>query len=118
MNINVLVLEGRLTRDPKNMTKDGTDKTMAAMSIAVPEREKEGAEWVEKPIFVDFVVFGGVADACLKRLKKGSKVGIAGRLGIRNWESGGKAGTSISCKNPTVSFLDPITKTDSEEAPF
>ena len=72
--MNVVVLMGRLTRDPEiRSTVDGM--TVARYSLAVDRPGKDkGAD------FINCVAFGKTAEFAEKWLSKGTKIAVSGRL--------------------------------------
>lgn len=78
---NVVVLTGRLTRDPE---KHGKVTTFA---LAVHEVRTVEEEPIEVTFYIDQVVtFGSDAKNCLKYLEKGREVEITGSLSIGTYE--------------------------------
>ena len=111
MNINFLI--GNLTKQPEKI--EGTQKSLCKFSIAVKENytNKDG----ERPVnFFTIIVWGVLADNCVKYLKKGSKVGVVGKLQPRTWEDADgnkKYATEIVASE--IEFLS--TKQDNGEKP-
>lgn len=81
MNISFLV--GNLIKDPQKVELNG--KSLCKISIAVNENftKEDGTRPVQ---FFSVAVWGKVAENCLKFLKKGSKVGVVGKIQNRCWE--------------------------------
>lgn len=81
MNISFLV--GNLIKDPQKVELNG--KSLCKISIAVNENftKEDGTRPVQ---FFTVSVWGKVAENCLKFLKKGSKVGVVGKIQNRSWE--------------------------------
>lgn len=81
MNMNVIVLGGRLVRDPelKNLPS-GTD--ICEFSIAT-ERYVKGEK---QPSFFDFVAFGKTAENIAKFFSKGSRILVRGEATQERWE--------------------------------
>lgn len=117
MDFNKWTVTGRLTRMPKEITKEGSDKTVVIMSMASNYRDKENGDWVDKVLYVDFPAFGKQAENCLKYLGKGSRVLVSGRASVRSWESDGKSGHTMTVLPDEILFLD-NKKTGEDEAPF
>ena len=111
MNINFLI--GNLTKQPEKI--EGTQKSLCKFSIAVKENytNKDG----ERPLsFFTIVVWGVLADNCVKYLKKGSKVGVVGKLQTRTWEDNdGNKRYATEIVASEIEFLS--TKPDTEETP-
>jgi single-strand DNA-binding protein len=72
--MNSVVLIGRLTKDPEvRVSQDGG--SIAMYSLAVDRRKKDsGAD------FISCVAFGKGAEFAEKYLKKGTKIGVTGRI--------------------------------------
>jgi single-strand DNA-binding protein len=86
MNLNKVLLIGRLTRDPqvKNLP---SGKNLCQISLATGRffTDKEGKKR-EETEFHDVILFGRLGEIASQYLKKGSLVFIEGRLRTRNWE--------------------------------
>ncbi|NLM04105.1 MAG: single-stranded DNA-binding protein [Clostridiales bacterium] len=80
--MNVVVLIGRLTRDPE-LRFTATGKAVATFSLAVnrPFSKTNEAD------FFNIVVWGKPAENCANYLAKGRLVGIEGRLQTRSYET-------------------------------
>lgn len=84
-DINVVVLNGRLTRDPETkFLPSGT--ALCEFSIASNSRVKRGDQWEDKGSFFDCTAFGFTAEFVGKYLTKGSAVTVFGRLTQDSWE--------------------------------
>lgn len=78
--MNKVILVGRLTRDPDiRMSANGENTSMfARYSLAVDRRfKKEGEQSAD---FINCVCFGKSAEFAEKYLKKGTKIGVIGRI--------------------------------------
>lgn len=89
MDINMLSLSGRLTKDAE-LKYMANDKALANFSIAVNRSKKVGDKWEDVASFFDCVLFGKVAEALHPYLVKGKKVFIGGKLQQDRWERDGK----------------------------
>ena len=92
MNLNKVILAGRLTADPElRTTPSGTH--VVSFSIATNRNwtTKDG-ERKEETEFHNIVAWGRQADIVNQFLKKGSLILVEGRLQTRSWE--GKDGQS------------------------
>lgn len=70
MNLNVVVIGGRLTRDPEvKFLPSGT--ALVTGAIALNRRFQQGDEWKERPVFIEFVMFGRRGEAFAKHHRKG-----------------------------------------------
>lgn len=72
MDINVVVLVGRLTREADMRSKD--DKAIAKFSLAVNRMKKDEAD------FINCTAFGKTAEIVEKYTRKGSRVAVRGKI--------------------------------------
>ena len=91
--MNLVMLIGRLTRDPELKYLPNTGTPVATFSLAVDrqlskEKRQELAEKGEPTAdFINIVVWGKQAENCANYLAKGRLVAIQGRLQSRSWET-------------------------------
>ena len=87
MDLNKVMLIGRLTRDPE-VKQISTGQTVASFGMAtnMSWTDKNGQKQ-DKVEFHNIVAWRGLADVCGRYLKKGSKVYIEGRLQTRDWQA-------------------------------
>jgi len=103
-DLNVVILAGRLTRDPElRYTPSGTAVT--SLGLATGRKFKQGEEWKEETCYVDITVFGRQAETSNEYLTKGSPVLIEGRLNFRRWEKDGQAHSKLDVVANRVQFL-------------
>ena len=86
--MNKVTLIGRLGRDPESRYTQG-GSCVCNLAVATTERRKDGDNWVEHTEWHRVTVFGKRAETVAEHLRKGSQVGIAGRLQSREWEKDG-----------------------------
>lgn len=91
--MNIVVLIGRLTRDPELRYASGTSNPMARFTVAVDRqlsREKK-AEMESKgqptADFINVVVWGRQAENCAQYLQKGRMVAINGRIQTGSYQA-------------------------------
>ena len=86
MNVNLVVVAGRLTADPEvRFTQSGT--AICSCRCAVNERYKDqSGEWQERPIFFDATIWGKRGEAFSKFHGKGDQYHFQGRLKFDQWE--------------------------------
>jgi single-strand DNA-binding protein len=75
--MNTVTMTGRLTKDPK--LRHAGDRAICDMRIAVDNGRHPST-------YIDVTAFDGQAYTCAEFLSKGRKVGVAGRLALREWE--------------------------------
>ena len=81
--INRVVLVGRLTRDPE-LRRTASGLAVASFTIAVDDSRK-GPNGEKQTIFMPVSVFGNTGENVAKFTRKGSLVGIEGRLTQRKY---------------------------------
>ena len=103
--INRVVLVGRLTKDPDlRRTANGT--SVNSFTVAVDNRVKAGSE--RSTSFINCTAFGATADNMAKYTRKGSLIGVEGRLQQRSYENKeGKKINVIEVVADSVQFLEP-----------
>jgi single-strand DNA-binding protein len=133
MNVNKVIVIGRLGKDPEYKTLP-SGSSLASFSLAVTERwtgkdgqKQEATEWI------NVKVFGKQADVVAKFLGKGQVAYVEGSLQTKQWEDkdGNKRSTTeVKAKNvqfgpslaPKTSNpkqdLGPEPSFDGEEIPF
>jgi single-stranded DNA-binding protein len=74
-NINVVVVNGRLTQKPK-LYEAGGEKVYALLRLAI----NYGSGEKKRTIYYDVKVWNGPARACAEHLQAGSLVSVQGRL--------------------------------------
>ncbi len=104
--INRAILVGRLTKDPEyRVTPNGIPVTTFTLAVNRTFTNQNGERQAD---FLNCVAFKNTAEAVNKCLRKGSLVGVEGRIQTRNYENneGRKVYvTEIVCES--VQFLEP-----------
>ena len=114
MALNLVVVEGRLTRNAELKYIGNT--IVCNFSIAHNHYRKDNnGEWSTTVHYFDCAVFGGYAEAIAQRLIKGVPVIVQGRLKQDRWESSGETKSKISVLCNTVEFLPSGKKSESNE---
>ena len=86
-NLNSVLLEGNLVRDPEKVLVGSNGSVMGKFSLAVNRYyKKANAEAMEEVMYIGVQVWGGLAEGCLNYLKKGRGVRVVGRLRQERWE--------------------------------
>jgi len=116
--INRVVLVGRLTRDPE-LRRTTNENAVASFTIAVDNRMK-GPDGQKTASFIPCTVWGAAADNTAKYTRKGSLVGVEGRLNQRNYDRrDGTKATILEVICDSVQFLEPKGEPRAEaNAPF
>lgn len=103
--LNVIVLIGRLTKDPElRYTPSG--KAVATLRLAV-DRGTTNPQGEKETDFIDVVVWERQAETVANYLQKGRQVAVQGRLQIRSYETQeGQRREKAEVVATTVRFLD------------
>ena len=100
--MNKVFLIGNLVADPE--LKEVGDKNVCNMRLAVNRRV--GGE--TEADFYSLKAWRGLADNCMKFLKKGSKVAVCGDISLRNYETkDGEHRTIVEVSAIDIEFLTP-----------
>lgn len=84
-DVNEVRLLGNITNEPElRFTPSGT--AVLSFGMATNRRYKKGDEWVDEPTFHNVVVWGQYAQNLAPRVKKGTRVYVAGRIQTRSWD--------------------------------
>jgi single-strand DNA-binding protein len=132
MDLNKVMIIGRLTRDPEvRTTTTGTNVTSFGVATGRVWVDKNGQKQ-ENTEFHNVVAWGKLGEIVAQYCKKGKQIYIEGRLQTRNWDdktSGQKryrteiiaenkillgSPTSSSVSQPSQSQSEPIIQTNTE----
>ena len=104
--VNSVVLVGRLTRDPE-LRKTSSGMSVGSFTIAVDDSRK-GPNGEKVTVFMPVTVWGAAADTLVKFTRKGSLVGVTGRITQRKYTNrNGVEVTSTEVSANQVDFLEP-----------
>ncbi len=110
--INRVVLVGRLTRDPE-LKKTNSGTSVCSFTLAVDNRTKN-PDGTRSTSFIQCVVFQQTADNMSRFTRKGSLVGVDGRLNQRSFtRADGTKGSSVEVFCDSVQFLEPKSSSES-----
>jgi len=89
MNLNQVILIGRVVRDPEGKALPG-GTTVSNLSLATSKvyKDKQGVK-KEETEFHNLVAYGKTAEIINQYVKKGQLINIVGELKTRNWEKEG-----------------------------
>ena len=111
--INKAILVGRITKDPE-LKHTGTNIPVAQFTIAI-NRQFQNAQGEREADFIQCVVWRKQAENLANFIRKGSLIGVEGRLQTRNYQDQNgqtKYITEVVCDN--VQFLEPKGDRSSE----
>lgn len=104
--MNRVELIGNWTKEPELRVSPSGQKIMSC-SIALNRGKDRGAD------FINVVAFDEIASNCSKFTRKGSKVGISGRIQSRNYTS--KDGSKKVAYEVVAEFIEYLSTKDSSE---
>ena len=112
--INRVVLVGRLTRDPE--LRKANDKSVASFTLAVDNRGKT-EDGKKTASFIPVTIWNEQADNLCKYTRKGSLVGVDGRLNQRSYQKKDGSGKTyvIEVIADSVQFLEPKGSNNTDE---
>ncbi len=113
--INQVTLVGRLTKNPElRITQDGTSVTSVTVAVNRQFRNQQGEISAD---FVQCTLWKKIAENTAQYCRKGSLVGVTGRIQTRNYENKeGKRVYVTEVVAETIKFLD--NRRQSESANF
>jgi single-strand DNA-binding protein len=89
MNLNKVLIAGRLTRDPEGkVLPSGQNVCNFSLATSSSYKNKAG-ETVESTEYHNVVVFGAAAENSARFLRKGAVALIEGKLQTRSWDKDG-----------------------------
>lgn len=106
-SINRVVLVGRLTRDPE-LRALPSGRSVCSLRIACNSFRKDSdGELTERPNYFDVSVYGAPGESVSRYMRRGSRVGVDGRLEWREWENAEhERRQAVSVIADVVQFLD------------
>lgn len=84
-DVNKVALMGNVTNDPELRYTPGGSAVMN-FSLATNRSYQKDNDWVDEATFHNIVVWRS-AENLAKRIKKGTRVYIEGRIQVRSWEN-------------------------------
>lgn len=100
--MNTVALIGNLTRDPE-VRYTNSKMAIASFAIAINRPPKE--DGTKEADYPRITVFGKQAENCERFLKRGSKVGIVGRIQTGSYEKNGQRIYTTDVVADRVEFL-------------
>ena len=104
-DLNKVIMIGRLVRDPElRYTPGGT--AVASFSVANNRTYTVNNEKKEQASFFNCIAWSKLGELIVQYCKKGSRIGIEGRLQQRSWEDqNGNKRSTIEIVTENVQFL-------------
>jgi single-strand DNA-binding protein len=103
MNLNRVMIAGRLTRDVE--LRHTSKGTVAEIGLAINRFWTEDGQKREEATFVDVTLWNRTAEIAQQYLRKGAPVYIEGRLRLDNWEQGGEKRSRLRIVGESLQLL-------------
>ncbi len=100
MATNIAVLEGIVGKDATVKTFGGDQ--VCNFSVSISNGKNKDGSWKDS-LWVEVAYWSKYAQETADKIKKGSRVTVTGRLGLRTWEKDGKKGKELELKASDVS---------------
>lgn len=84
-DMNACAFSGRVGQQPELRTTGGGTPVLS-ISFAVGGRKKVGETWTDTTTWLSTAVFGKRAEALSKLISKGSRIGVQGKLEVREYD--------------------------------
>lgn len=107
--MNLVVLQGRLTKEPIVRYTPDSQLAIASFSVAVDRGKKDGEDMGAD--FIPVKVFGKQAENCERFLGKGCRVAVQGRIQAGSYEKDGQKVYTTDVIASRVEFIDFKDKT-------
>jgi single-strand DNA-binding protein len=120
MGLNMVIVQGKLGKDPEVRYTPGGD-AVCKFSLAVSKKYTDkGGQKREVVYWANVVAWRKLAEICAKYLVKGQECIIQGELTSSEWEKNGVKMKSTEIVAATMNFCGPAPtpKTEEEEIPF
>ena len=111
--MNLVVLMGRLTRDPEVRYSQGSDPICIAMFDLAVDRAFKGKDGKREADFFRVKVFGKQGEFVEKYITKGTKILVSGRLQQEHWkDNDGNNRTMVSVIADRIEFAESKAASD------
>jgi single-strand DNA-binding protein len=109
MELNKVILIGRLTRDPElSYTAGGSALCKLGLAVNRTWKDRQSGQQQEETCFVDVEAWGAVGEFCSKYFQKGKRIFIEGRLRYHAWDAqDGTKRSKLSVSAERAQFVDP-----------
>ena len=107
--MNLVIIQGRLTRNPEVRYTTDSQLAIASFSVAVDRGKKDGEDMGAD--FIPVKVFGKQAENCERFLAKGGRVTVQGRIQTGSYEKDGQKVYTTDVIASRVEFIDFKDKT-------
>jgi single-strand DNA-binding protein len=116
MNLNKVMVAGRLTRDPE-LKQLPNGNSVTNLGFVTNRVFKSGDEKKEEATFLDVKAWGASGETIAKYLEKGSPIFIEGRLTLETWESNGEKRSKLVVTLENYKFINDGSRKEKQEEP-
>jgi len=114
MNLNKVMVAGRLTRDPE-LRQLPNGNSVTNLGFVTNRVFKSGDEKKEEATFLDVKAWGASGETIAKYLEKGSPIFIEGRLTLETWESNGEKRSKLVVTLENYKFINDGSRKEKQE---
>ena len=117
-NLNSVLLEGNLVKDPDLKHVGEDERPVCRFSIGVNRYRKDDKGEIQQfSTFVDVEAWGALAENCGKYLRKGRGVRVVGSLKQESWtgKEDGKTHSRLLISASHIEFRPEVRKTENAE---
>lgn len=82
---NNITITGNIVKEPE-LRYTQTGKAVAAFTVAVNRRRKQGDDWVDETSFIDVTAWDSLASNSAESVPKGTRVTVTGSVKQDTWE--------------------------------
>ncbi|MDO5301783.1 MAG: single-stranded DNA-binding protein [Tissierellia bacterium] len=120
--MNVVVLYGRLTRDPElRYSQSGTPNTFVTVAVdrGMSREKRQQAQAAGQPTadFIGVKAFGQTAEMLSKYFHKGSRIALEGRISTGSYERNGERVYTTDIIVNRVHFVDSASENPANSGP-
>lgn len=116
MNLNKVMMAGRLTRDPElKELPNGNSVTNLGFVTNRTFKSGDKGERKEEATFLDVKAWGGAGETITKYLKKGSPIFVEGRLTQESWETNGEKRSKLVITLENYKFISEGKKEEKKD---
>lgn len=108
--MNLVLISGRLTKDPEVRYTTGTQMAVAVFTLAIDRGKDKNGEDMGAD-FPRVTVFGKQAENCERYLAKGCRVAVQGKIQTGSYEKDGQKVYTTDVIASRVEFIDFKDKT-------
>ena len=106
--MNIVALVGQLGRDPELQHVGAKQTALCKFSLATKAKERDATgSYVSKTTWHNCVAWGHNAEFVSQYFRKGSWIGVTGKIRVAEWEKDGKKHKTTEIQVDSVEFVGP-----------